>query len=214
MLDKAIQTIVEHGKQGAMLREQFFAQEAPTIANLALRIAFCLAKGNKLLFCGNGGSAADCQHLAAEFVNRFLLDRPPLPAIALTTDTSILTAIANDFGYEQVFSKQVLALGNSGDILIAISTSGNSVPIVHALAAAQDKGLTSIGLTGNGGGKMAPLCDFLINVPNSHTPLIQEIHIAVGHLLCGLTDSFLFENVAALTPYLEGVKALPAVIRN
>ncbi len=210
MLEIPIKTILHHAKQGANLRETFFQSQAPLIANIALRLAFCIAKGNKILFCGNGGSAADCQHFAAEFVNRFILDRPPLPAIALTTDTSTITAIANDFGYEQVFAKQILALGNSGDILIAISTSGNSLSILHALAACQDKGITSIGLTGNGGGKMTPLCDFVINVPDKRTPLIQEIHIAVGHLLCQLTDYFLFENVAALSPYLEGVKALPA----
>ncbi len=210
MFNIPIKTILDHAKQGAQLRESFFQKNAPLVANLALRIAFCLAKGNKVLFCGNGGSAADCQHIAAEFVNRFILDRPPLPAIALTTDTSIITAIGNDFGYDQVFSKQVQALGNEGDILVAISTSGNSMSILHALAACQDKGITTIGLTGNGGGKMAPLCDFLIDIPDKRTPLIQEIHIAVGHLLCQLTDYFLFENVAALSPYLDGVKALPA----
>ncbi len=209
MNTEAIDIILNHATEGAKLREQFFTKHAANIASIALHMAFTLAKGNKILFCGNGGSAADCQHLAAEFVNRFIIDRPPLPAIALTTDSSILTAISNDFSFDVVFSKQVQALGNKGDMLVAISTSGNSKNIILALDAAQQRGLTTLGLTGNGGGKMAPLCDMHLDVLDSRTPLIQEIHIAIGHLLCGLTDYYLFENVVALTPYLEGLKPLP-----
>ncbi len=198
---EAIAAILDHAAAGAKLREAFFARHAEHIAGVALRMAVTLKRGNKILFCGNGGSAADAQHLAAEFVNRFLMERPPLPAIALTTDSSILTAIGNDFGFDQVFSKQVLALGNAGDMLVAISTSGSSKNILLALEAARKCSLTTLGITGKDGGAMPPLCDLLICVENGHTPLIQEIHITVGHLLCQLTDYFLFENTAALAPH-------------
>lgn len=209
MTNKALAAILEHAEAGAELRRGFFAANASLIASSALRIALTLASGNKILFCGNGGSAADAQHLAAEFVNRFVMDRPPLPAIALTTDSSILTAIGNDFGFELIFSKQVQALGNSGDMLVALSTSGNSPNVVKAVEAARERSLTVLGLTGNGGGRMASLCDILITVEDARTPLIQEIHIAVGHLLCALTDYYLFENVAELAPYLDGSAPLP-----
>jgi D-sedoheptulose 7-phosphate isomerase len=209
MTQQTVASILEYAAAGAALRQRFFAEQAGSIADIALRMAVTLARGNKLLFCGNGGSAADCQHLAAEFVNRFIIDRPPLPAIALSTDSSILTAIGNDFGFHQIFAKQVRALGNPGDMLIAISTSGNSENILLALDAARERSLLSLGLTGNDGGKMARACDLLICVPEKRTPLIQEIHIAAGHLLCSLTDYFLFENVAALTPYLEKRGPLP-----
>lgn len=203
MTDKAVATILEHASAGAELRRRFFAEQAEFIANVALRIAVTLARGNKILLCGNGGSAADAQHLAAEFVNRFMMERPPLPAIALTTDASILTAIGNDFGFEQVFSKQVHALGAPGDMLLAISTSGKSPNVLLALEAARERSLATVGLTGASGGKMAGGCDLLIAVNDKRTPLIQEIHIAVGHLLCELTDYYLFDNVAALAPYLS-----------
>lgn len=201
--EEAVTAILDHAAAGAKLREVFFSRHAEYIAEVALRMAVTLARGNKILFCGNGGSAADAQHLAAEFVNRFLMDRPPLPAIALTTDSSILTAIGNDFGFDLVFSKQVLALGNPGDMLVAFSTSGASGNILLALEAARERAMTTLGITGKDGGGMPPLCDLFICVENDHTPLIQEIHITVGHLLCQLTDYFLFENVAAITPYLE-----------
>ena len=208
MSDTAIAAILEHAEAGAELRRRFFAQHAPLVANAALRMAVTLAKGNKLLFCGNGGSAADAQHLAAEFVNRFIMDRSPLPAIALSTDTSILTAIGNDFGFDLVFAKQVQALGNPGDMLIALSTSGNSKNVLKAVETARERGVAVLGLTGETGGSMAGLCDLLIAVDDKRTPLIQEIHITVGHLLCGLTDYYLFENSAELTPYLNDA-ALP-----
>jgi len=203
MSNTAIAAILEHAEAGAELRRRFFARQAPLVANAALRMAATLAKGNKLLFCGNGGSAADAQHLAAEFVNRFIMDRRPLPAIALSTDTSVLTAIGNDFGFDLVFSKQVEALGNPGDMLIAISTSGNSKNVLNAVEAARMRAIAVLGLTGGTGGSMAGLCDVLIAVDDARTPLIQEIHITVGHLLCGLTDYYLFENPAELEPYLS-----------
>lgn len=203
MKDNALATILEHAEAGVALRRSFFAENAALVAETALAMAVALARGNKLLLCGNGGSAADAQHLAAEFVNRFMMDRPPLPAIALTTDSSILTAVGNDFSFDQVFSKQVEALGKPGDMLVAISTSGNSNNIINALKAARERSVATLGLAGGTGGKMAPLCDRLIAVDGKSTALIQEVHIAVGHLLCGLTDYYLFENVAALAPYLD-----------
>ncbi|MDR0828426.1 MAG: D-sedoheptulose 7-phosphate isomerase [Desulfovibrio sp.] len=201
--DRSLLIIREHAEKGAALRRRFFAENARLIAAAALRAADTLARGNKILICGNGGSAADAQHIAAEFVNRFLIDRPPLPALALTTDSSILTAIGNDFGFEQVFSKQVLALGQSGDMLLALSTSGNSANVLLALKAARERGLYCLGLTGNKGGKMKELCDALINVEDAHTPLIQEMHIAAAHLLCELTDYYLFDNLGALAALPE-----------
>jgi D-sedoheptulose 7-phosphate isomerase len=201
--DAALLRIREHAEQGADLRRRFFAANAEKIAAAALRIAVILARGNKVMICGNGGSAADAQHMAAEFVNRFLMDRPPLPALALTTDSSILTAVGNDCSFEQVFAKQVNALGRPGDLLIALSTSGNSADVLRALEAARERGVHSLGLTGNGGGKTAAVCDDLIDVNSTVTPLIQEIHIAAAHLLCGLTDYYLFDNVGALTPWLK-----------
>lgn len=204
MTDIARQIVLDHAAEGARLRERHFQQNANRVVEVALRMALTLARGRKILFCGNGGSAADAQHLAAEFVNRFMMERPPLPALALTTDTSILTAIGNDYGYEQVFLKQVQALGQTGDMLVGISTSGDSLNVTLALKAAREKGVTTVGMTGRGGGEMAPLCDYLLDVADRRTPLVQEIHIAMGHLLCQLTDHFLFENVLALQACLEG----------
>ena len=206
MTQQAIDTILVHARDGARLREEYFTQHAEDVDAVARKFAVCLAKGGKILFCGNGGSAADAQHLAAEFVNRFLIERPPLPSIALTTDSSILTAIGNDYGYDYVFSKQVQALGNSGDILVGISTSGNSSNILHALDAASERGVYTVGLTGNGGGKMAEKCDYVLDVPHSHTPLIQEVQLTIGHLLCQLTDYYLFEDAAALQADLDAAK--------
>ena len=207
MTEEAKSRVREHAQAGVRLREHFFAENTDLIVDVARTLALCLARGGKILFCGNGGSAADAQHLAAEFVNRFVIDRPPLAAIALTTDTSILTAIGNDFDYNQIFSKQVQALGVPGDVLVGISTSGNSENIVRAFLAAQENSLTTIGITGRNGGNLAPLSDMLINVPEQSTALIQEIHITVGHLLCRLVDYFLFQNALALEPYLDGGSA-------
>ncbi len=193
----------QHALEGAELRTQFFSQHAPRIVEIGRALALTLARGGKILFCGNGGSAADAQHLAAEFVNRFLLERPPLPALALTTDTSILTAIGNDYGFEQVFAKQVKALAAPDDILVAISTSGSSENVLRALQAAREKGVVTVGLTGGDGGEMLDRCDHLLLVPSSSTPLVQEMHITIGHLLCRLADYFLFEAVSELTPFLE-----------
>lgn len=153
----------------------------------------CLQHGGKILLAGNGGSAADAQHIAGEFVSRFAFDRPGLPAVALTTDTSILTAIGNDYGYEKLFSRQVQAHGNKGDIFIGYSTSGKSPNILCAFEEARTRGLLCIGLAGNRGGRMQDLCDFLLEVPSSVTPKIQEGHLVLGHILCGLVENAIFK---------------------
>ncbi len=154
-----------------------------------------LENGNKILLVGNGGSAADCQHIAAEFISRLSVDRCPLPAIALTTDTSILTSSANDYGYETVFERQILALGRQGDILIAISTSGNSPNVLRAVKAARAQGLVTVGLTGSGGGKVGRFVDYLIDVPSTRTQNVQELHIMIGHTICAIAEqSFLMSG--------------------
>ena len=163
-----------------------------TIAAIVDRVADALAAGHKLLFAGNGGSAADAQHLAGEFLSRLNYDRAPVAAVALTTDSSVMTAIANDYGYEHLFARQVLGLGRPGDVLIAISTSGRSPNILHALRAARQSGLTAIGFTGSNGGDMPALCDLCLRAPSNSTPLIQQLHITAGHIVCGLVEARLF----------------------
>lgn len=148
--------------------------------------------GGKTLIAGNGGSAADAQHIAGEFVSKFYFDRPGLPSIALTTDTSILTAIGNDYGYEKLFSRQVQANGNEGDIFIGISTSGNSKNILDALKTCKEKGIATVGMTGAGGGEMAELCDYCIEVPSNETPRVQEAHILIGHIICSVVEEVIF----------------------
>ena len=151
-----------------------------------------LRSGNKILLAGNGGSAADAQHIAGELVSRFLFNRPGLPAVALTTDSSILTAIGNDYGYEKLFARQIQALGRPGDVFIAYSTSGNSPNILEALKEAEARGLTRIGMTGNRKGAMCALCEHLLEVPSPSTPRIQEGHLVLGHLLCELIEGEIF----------------------
>lgn len=252
-MDNALNLIARHADAGVALRTAFFATQAGRVAEAARHMAVSLARGGKILLAGNGGSAADAQHWAGEFVNRFVLDRPPLPAIALTTDTSVLTAIGNDFGYERVFARQIEALGRPGDVFVAISTSGNSANLIEALHTARRQQLFCIGLTGRGG-QMDGLCDILLSVPVQLlavktgavsetapkarttelpqgkaagtppvpglaekresaddgagsdfmlTPLIQEVHAAIGHLLCALVDQYLFEDVMAIKPFLN-----------
>jgi len=164
------------------------------IEMLAQLMVQALGEGKKILLMGNGGSAADAQHLAAEFVSRFNYDRPGLAALALTTDTSALTAIGNDYGYEMLFSRQVQALGNEGDILIGISTSGTSKNIIGAFGEAKKKGIVTIGLCGEPIGLFDEMCDHVFRAPAATTPKIQEIHIIVGHILCGLVESIVFPN--------------------
>lgn len=195
-----------HFLEGAKVRENFWQTQKNTLLEVAKVIAASLTKGAKILLCGNGGSAADAQHLAAEFVNRYKLERPPLPALALTTDTSILTAIGNDYCFTDIFVKQIKALAMPGDILMAFSTSGKSANILAALAVAKEKNLITIGFSGNSGGLMTDHCDYLFLVPSEVTPLIQEVHITIGHVLCELIDYYLFEDGEFLENYLDYYK--------
>ena len=161
----------------------------PAINKLGERLRACLKNGGKILLMGNGGSAADSQHIAAEIVGRYIRERPGLPAIALTTDSSILTSVGNDYGFEHIFSRQVEALCTAQDIVIGISTSGNSANVVAAIKTAKCAGAYAAGLTGSGGGKLADLCDLTLAVPSTETPRIQEAHILIGHILCELLEA-------------------------
>lgn len=165
------------------------------IKNAAVIVTDAYKNGKKTMLAGNGGSAADAQHIAGELVSRFYFDRPGLSSIALTTDSSILTAIGNDYGYEQLFARQVQANGSKGDIFIGISTSGNSENIIRALQVCKEKGVFSIVLTGESGGKMNSLCDICINVPSNETPRIQEAHILIGHIICCIVEEELFSEL-------------------
>jgi D-sedoheptulose 7-phosphate isomerase len=185
--------------ESADLKTSASAVLAAPIARAGALLAQSLKAGGKVLACGNGGSAADAQHFAAELINRFELERPPLAGIALTTDTSTLTSIANDYAYVQVFSKQVRAIGRRGDVLIGISTSGNSANVIEAVSAAHELGIGVIALTGNGGGKMAAALradDVHLCVPHKKTARIQEVHLLVLHCLCDLIDFELFGGKA------------------
>lgn len=183
-------------KESTEIKNRFLKENLSRLLEVVKLISHCFEMGNKLFFFGNGGSAADAQHLAAEYVNRYIMDRPPLPAIALTTDTSILTSISNDFSFNEVFAKQLKALGNEGDVAIGISTSGTSPNIVKAFEVAKEMGMKTIALTGNDGGSMAKVADFSLIVPSSSTPRIQEVHILIGHILCELVEHHLFLNNA------------------
>jgi D-sedoheptulose 7-phosphate isomerase len=163
-----------------------------TLEAVALACIQSLRQGGKVLFAGNGGSAADAQHMAGEFVSRFEFDRPGLASVALTTDTSILTAIGNDYGYEKLFSRQVQALGRPGDVLVGYSTSGKSPNVLRAFEQARSQGLVCVGMTGNRGGPMHELCDHVLAVPSADTPKIQEGHLVLGHMLCGLVERAMF----------------------
>ncbi len=162
------------------------------IKEVALKTTEVYKNGNKTLIAGNGGSAADAQHIAGEFVSRFYFDRPGIPSLALTTDTSIITAIGNDYGYEKLFARQVQANGVKGDIFIGISTSGNSANIIEALKECKEKGIITVGLTGEKGGKMAEICDYCIKVPSNETPRVQEAHILIGHIICAVVEEAIF----------------------
>ena len=165
-----------------------------TIAEVGRECVALYKNSKKTLLAGNGGSAADAQHIAAELVGRYGFDRPSIPSIALTTDTSNLTAIGNDYGYDKVFSRQMEGMGSEGDLFIGISTSGNSVNIVNAINAAKDKGVKTVALVGRDGGEMAKLADYAIIVPSNDTPRIQESHILIGHMICDIIEKELFGN--------------------
>lgn len=173
----------------ALMGEAALLEEVQRVGALCVE---ALQRGNKIMFCGNGGSAADSQHLAAELVSKLNFDRPGLAAIALTVDTSALTAIGNDYGFERAFARQVEAIGQEGDILVAISTSGNSANILAALESAKAKGITTVGKTGRKGGKMKDKCDICLCMPSDRTPKVQECHILLGHIYCALIENALF----------------------
>lgn len=186
--------IKEHFEESVKVKKQILENEAlvALIEEVAKELIGAYRAGRKTLIAGNGGSAADAQHIAGEFVSRFYFDREGIPSIALTTDTSIITAIGNDYGYEKLFSRQVQAQGVKGDVFIGISTSGNSKNILEALKVCKKRGILSVGLAGENGGAMNELCDYCIKVPSTCTPRIQESHIVIGHILCAIVEEELF----------------------
>lgn len=188
------QYIKSHFEDSIQVKNQILQDKAliELIQKVALITTNAYKNGFKTMLAGNGGSAADAQHIAGEFVSRFYFDRPGIPSIALTTDTSILTAIGNDYGYDRLFARQVQAQGVKGDIFIGISTSGNSTNIIEAIKVCKEKEIISIGLTGQSGGKMADLCDYCIKVPSNCTPRIQESHIVIGHIICAIVEEEIF----------------------
>ena len=188
------QFIIHQIKASIEVKQAIMADAAMigTIQQVAAAAIKAYRNGHKLLLAGNGGSAGDAQHIAGEMVNRFRFDRPALPAISLATDTSVLTAIGNDLSFEQVFARQVEALGVAGDMFIGISTSGKSPNIIRALQACEKKGIIRVGFTGQGGGEMASYCDYCLAVPSRETPRIQEAHILIAHIFCALVEEDLF----------------------
>ena len=176
------------------VKEDFVRENMHNLVFVAEKVAQTFTSDRKLMICGNGGSAADAQHLAAEFVNRFMLERPPLPAIALTTDTSVITSIGNDYSFEEIFSKQIKAIGVEGDLLLAVSTSGNSANVISAIKTARSQGLYTVGLTGGDGGRIRGLADLTLVVRSNTTARIQETHILAGHIICQLVDHILFQQ--------------------
>lgn len=186
-MDRQVEAVLnqldEHVKSAVALSDL-----APAISEASSMISAAFKAGNQLFVCGNGGSAADAQHIAAEFSGRFLMDREPLPALALTTNTSALTAIGNDYGFDEVFARQLKAHARKGDVLIGISTSGNSANVVRACEVAREVGVSIIGLLGGDGGKIAPLCDIELTPATKSTPRIQEAHIFMAHVICGLVE--------------------------
>ena len=185
----------KHFEESLRVKQAAMESLLPALARAGESMVECLRAGHKILSCGNGGSAGDAQHFSSELINRFEMERPPLPAIALTTESSTLTAIANDYSYDDVFAKQVKALGQVGDILLAISTSGNSTNVIRAIDAAQDRGMTVVALTGRDGGEIASVLaakDTEVRVPSARTARIQEVHLLLIHCLCDVIDTSLF----------------------
>jgi D-sedoheptulose 7-phosphate isomerase len=187
--------ILKRFKESSEVKNRFLRENLPKLLDVIKLVSRTFEAGNKLFFFGNGGSAADAQHLAAEFVNRYVMDRPPLPAIALTTDASVLTSVSNDFAFNEIFAKQIRALGKERDVAIGITTSGNSPNVVKAFEVAKEMGMKTIALTGNDGGIIAKMADFPLIVPSTSTPRIQEAHILIGHILCEMVEHYLFFKV-------------------
>ena len=186
--------IIKIFKESIRVKEAFVNENLSKLVNVVEAVTSALKAGSKILIFGNGGSAADAQHIAAEFVNRFVIERPPLPAIALTTDTSVITSIGNDYDFSEIFSKQIRAIGLPGDIAWGISTSGNSANVLKGLEVAKKMGLVTIAFTGKDGGNIAKIADLSINVSSSVTARIQEVHITAGHAVCDLVDIKLFQK--------------------
>ena len=192
-MDKKLRNrVLEIFKESIRLKESFLKANMEVLEEAIRTLASVLGQGNKILLFGNGGSAADAQHIAAEFVNRYIMDRPPLPAIALTTDSSVLTAISNDFGYEEIFEKQIKALGNKGDAAVGISTSGSSPNVLRGLKVAGQRGLIPIGIGGPTESPMKEVCRYYVPVEGAATPRIQEVHITIGHAIVEVVDHILF----------------------
>src|ERR1035437_6239792 len=191
---KMIDRIKEAINQSVDLKKAILEDESLLLAIhiVAVKMTACFEKGGKILFCGNGGSAADAQHLAAEFSGRFYYDRPPLYAEALHVNSSFVTAVANDYSYDAVYARMINAMGKKGDVLVAISTSGNSGNILRAIDAALELGMIVVGMTGKTGGLMKDKCAFLLNPPSTDTPRVQESHIMIGHILCELVEAAVF----------------------
>jgi len=186
--------IVRSFREGSQLKENFLNDNLSRIVKVVDVVTAALKNGSKIMLFGNGGSAADAQHIAAEFVNRFVIERPPLPAIALTTDSSIITSIGNDYDFSEIFVKQIRALGQPGDIAWGMSTSGTSPNVVKALETAKKMELITIGFTGRDGGPIAKIVDYSLNVPSNNTPRVQEVHTAIGHVICEMVDYKLFQK--------------------
>ncbi len=186
--------IIKIFRESAEVKEVFVNENLNRIVAVVGAVTDALKAGHKILLFGNGGSAADAQHLAAEFVNRFVIERPPLPAIALTTDTSVITSIGNDYDFAEIFSKQIRAIGQKGDIAWGMTTSGASLNVVKGLEAAKKIGMVTIGLTGRDGGDVVKIADYALNVSSTSTPRIQEVHITVGHVICEMVDFRLFQR--------------------
>src|SRR5512136_1198763 len=187
--------ILKRFKESSKVKALFLKENLPKLLDVIKSVSHAFESGNKIFFFGNGGSAADAQHLAAEFVNRYVMDRPPLPAIALTTDTSILTSVSNDLAFNEIFAKQLRALGKEGDVAIGISTSGNSPNVIKAFEVAKEMGMKTVALAGNDGGIIAKMADLPLVVPSTSTPRIQEAHILIGHILCEMVEHSLFFKV-------------------
>ncbi len=187
--------ILKRFKESSEVKTRFLKENLAKLLDVIKLLSLTFESGNKLFFFGNGGSAADAQHMAAEFVNRYIMNRPPLPAIALTTDTSILTSVSNDFAFSEIFAKQLRALGKERDVAIGITTTGNSPNIIKAFEVAKEMGMKTVALTGNDGGAIGKMVDFPLVVPSTSTPRIKEAHILIGHILCEMVEHSLFFKV-------------------
>jgi D-sedoheptulose 7-phosphate isomerase len=191
VVDKIIEKAL---RESIKVKEEFIKENGRNLILFAEKISQAFTADRKLMICGNGGSAADAQHIAAEFVNRFMLERPPLPAIALTTDSSVITSIGNDYSFDDIFSKQIKAIGMEGDVLLAISTSGNSGNVISAVKAARGLGIYTVALIGGDGGRVRSLADMALVVKSNTTARIQEAHSLAGHVICQLVDYILFQD--------------------